>query len=159
MRKTIVFFMTLVMLFSLCACGNGEDANLTNSENTQVDFNAALDSAKKACKYQLEEFKRQNGLVDSVTFSDVGGFKISSDGKTMSFESGAESERLDRAVQFRTTLLAAVLKKLKISESTVFKISNTRAIDGIQTDESEDLKLTWSYHPDEGLSIIFEKKD
>lgn len=34
----------------------------------------------------------------------------------------------------------------------------TRAIDGAQTDENEHFKVTWTYHPDEGLNVIYEKK-
>ena len=32
-------------------------------------------------------------------------------------------------------------------------IESTRALDGMQTDEWDDMKARWTYHPDDGLSL------
>ena len=37
------------------------------------------------------------------------------------------------------------------------KASNTRAIDGMQTAVGDHANATWTYHPDDGLLVIFER--
>lgn len=34
-------------------------------------------------------------------------------------------------------------------------INSTRALDGQQTDEWDDIEARWTYHPDNGLKITF----
>lgn len=47
---------------------------------------------------------------------------------------------------------------LRVPDSVVERMNSTRAIDGIQTAETLKLRISWSYHPDNGLEIIYEKK-
>ena len=49
-------------------------------------------------------------------------------------------------------------KKLGFSEALMLKMAGTRALDGRQTEENDICKVSWTYHPDKGLEILYEKK-
>ena len=156
MKKTVVCIMIFCLLFSLCACGNKTQNIVSQSEKEEIDFQNVLNEVKKECKSDFEEYKVEQDRP-FLTMDDIGGLYVSKDGKSLMFNSGGESEFAFKK-GFRWTLLSAVFKKLDVSSATLAKITNTRAIDGTQTDENDKIKLTWTYHPDNGLSIIFEKK-
>lgn len=39
------------------------------------------------------------------------------------------------------------------------RIGNTRALDGTLTAEGDHVVASWTYHPDDGLSIVLETVD
>ncbi|MGP9529319.1 hypothetical protein [Glutamicibacter sp. AOP5-A2-18] len=57
------------------------------------------------------------------------------------------------------TASSCMLTELGVPESTQQKISRTRALDGTQTDSWGSLQATWTYHPDNGSSVLIEEGD
>ena len=160
MKKTLVFIMIFCLLFLLCACGNKTQNIVSQPEEEEIDFQNVLDEVKKEYEDDFSKYAKEAGY-DLATIDDVGGYYVSKDSKSMMFESGTNSgsnyvQTYIRA--YRIKLLSTVFEKLDVSSATLAKITKTRAIDGTQTDENDKIKLTWTYHPDNGLSIIFEKK-
>ncbi len=51
-----------------------------------------------------------------------------------------------------------ILKTLGFSDSVAAEMKNTTALMGKQNAESENFKVSWSYHPDNGLDAYFEYK-
>ncbi|AYY14965.1 hypothetical protein EF847_22000 [Actinobacteria bacterium YIM 96077] len=49
-----------------------------------------------------------------------------------------------------------VLDELAVPESTVSRMTSTRALDGTLDASWDDVAASWSYHPDNGLTIILE---
>lgn len=49
-------------------------------------------------------------------------------------------------------------KELGFSESLNSKMLKTRALDGTLSDENDNVKVTWTYHPDKGLNVTYELK-
>lgn len=47
---------------------------------------------------------------------------------------------------------------LKLPDSVLNRMSHTRAIDGIQSYSTDDLEITWTYHPNNGLEVIYSLK-
>lgn len=47
---------------------------------------------------------------------------------------------------------------LGIPESVFARMEQTRALDGVQTYEGSWFTVSWTYHPDNGLEIMYEKK-
>ena len=39
-----------------------------------------------------------------------------------------------------------------------FQMLNTSALMGLQSDENKKYKVTWTYHPDDGLTVTYSKK-
>jgi hypothetical protein len=52
-----------------------------------------------------------------------------------------------------------LLCELKFSPAVIERIGHTRALDGTQSADAPHVTATWTYHPDDRLSIIFERKN
>jgi len=50
-------------------------------------------------------------------------------------------------------------KELGFSDSLFLKMSQTRALDGTQSDSNEFINVLRTYHPNKGLSFIYELKN
>lgn len=46
--------------------------------------------------------------------------------------------------------------ELGLPDSIYEKMLKTRALDGVQTQTSNKITVTWTYHPDNGLEVIYE---
>lgn len=53
--------------------------------------------------------------------------------------------------------IGCVLKALAVTDAVVSHISDTRALDGMQTDSWTGYKARWTYHPDSGLNMIIQQ--
>ena len=53
--------------------------------------------------------------------------------------------------------LEGLLDELGFSPAVMNRIGNTRALDGTQTAQTAHVTATWTYHPDDGLSIVLER--
>ena len=60
---------------------------------------------------------------------------------------------------FDTSDLGEALKELGFPNSILDKIGNTRALDGTLTAQGEKVTASWTYHPDDGLSLVIELDD
>ncbi len=49
-------------------------------------------------------------------------------------------------------------KELGFNDSVYSKMLNTSALMGRQTEENAKYKVSWTYHPDDGLEVTYEKK-
>lgn len=82
----------------------------------------------------------------------LGGYSVTGD------ESFA-SVSIEGAGLFDITALEDALVELGFSHSVGARIGNTRALDGTLSAESDRASMTWTYHPDDGLSIVIERMD
>lgn len=57
----------------------------------------------------------------------------------------------------RLLLIKTINKELNLPESLNKKMENTRALDGRQTDIYGVLEISWTYHPDQGLEVVYAK--
>lgn len=55
--------------------------------------------------------------------------------------------------------LEDLLEDLDFSPAVIDRIGKTRALDGTQSADAPHVTATWTYHPDHGLSIVFERDD
>lgn len=51
-----------------------------------------------------------------------------------------------------------VCEALGFSEATIRKMLLTSALDGRQTEENDKAQVSWKYHPNKGLEVLFESK-
>lgn len=49
-------------------------------------------------------------------------------------------------------------KELGLPESVYAQMVSTRAIDGTQNYENDKFSVSWTYHPDDGLEVIYSVK-
>ncbi|MGW4682384.1 hypothetical protein ACWEOS_28295 [Micromonospora taraxaci] len=55
--------------------------------------------------------------------------------------------------------LRCYLTELKVPDAVIAEIEGTRALDGRQSGEWEDMGASWIYHPDNGLQMIITLSD
>jgi len=53
-------------------------------------------------------------------------------------------------------VIKTIHSKLGLPDSLYAKMNGTSALDGRQTDTYGDITVSWKYHPDKGLEIIYE---
>jgi predicted nucleic acid-binding Zn ribbon protein len=51
-----------------------------------------------------------------------------------------------------------VNEALGLSESVYERMKTTTALQGVQTADGDDVTVTWTYHPDNGLEVMYEAK-
>ena len=76
---------------------------------------------------------------------------VGDEGQSVSMDSvGDESEGADYAD------ILCVLSELDVPDSVLNRINSTRALDGRQTADWNNLTASWGYHPNSGANIIIE---
>lgn len=53
----------------------------------------------------------------------------------------------------------AVNEALGLPDSVITKMAKTRAMDGMQTAKGDGVEISWTYHPDNGLEVIYSLSD
>lgn len=54
-------------------------------------------------------------------------------------------------------MIQDINKALELPDSLETKMGQTRSIDGRQTEEYDNVTVSWTYHPDKGLEVLYEK--
>ncbi len=89
------------------------------------------------------------------TYKNKVNFTISNDGNSIIYDSNPSDLS---TYETNTITLKQLHKDLGLPDSLYEKLIRTRAIDGMQSDNYGDIYITWSYHPDNGLEVLYEKK-
>lgn len=159
-----IMLLGMVLLLMICVLLSACSTNSTPTEaqtealteapteaptEPEIDFSKSISNCRKVYgTYGYAEEKKWNdGIFDK--------FSISSDGRSMSIACenswSSTMEQVFTAVRYMNI-------ELGFGEALNNKMSMTRAIDGMQSDENDKIKVSWNYHPDSGLSVIYEKK-
>ena len=56
------------------------------------------------------------------------------------------------------TAIRQVTAALNLPDSVLNRMGQTRALDGTQTYSTDDLDVSWTYHPDNGLQVLYALK-
>ncbi len=78
---------------------------------------------------------------------------VADGGKTIALDTEGEEDVSGDTIED----VACVLLVLKAPSYVVSEIDNTRALDGMQRDHWRNFKASWTYHPDDGLSIVIHE--
>ena len=83
---------------------------------------------------------------------------IASDGSYMKIDTNPndEDDYIDLTAYYT---LESINAELGFPSSTYEKMGETRALDGRQYDSAGDVEVSWTYHPDSGLEVMYEWKD
>lgn len=54
--------------------------------------------------------------------------------------------------------IIAINEELGLPESVLNRMNQTRSLDGVQSYSTDDLDITWTYHPDNGLQVNYSLK-
>jgi hypothetical protein len=64
----------------------------------------------------------------------------------------------DESLGADITEIYCVLESLEAPDSVISRMSSTRALDGTQDGSWSEIYVTWTYHPNNGLNMIFEER-
>lgn len=81
------------------------------------------------------------------------------DGASLMLDGEGEDDSVGATGKLTIDQLGCALIELETPESTISKMSQTRALDGMQSDAHEGFEYTWTYHPDAGLDVIITTID
>jgi len=82
------------------------------------------------------------------------GVSIVDDGKTMIIDGKGEEDSYGAS----TESLFCIIKGVKTPDYIVNGIETTRALDGKQMQEFNNITVSYSYHPNTGMNLSFHKK-
>ena len=110
-----------------------------------------LQAAADAAQAEAEALPDVFAVVDKHV-GDVNGFDVIGDEKYASVSViGRGLAQMDE--------LTAALVELGFSPSIEARMGNTRALDGTLTASGDKVTASWTYHPDDGLSIVLEREE
>lgn len=82
---------------------------------------------------------------------------IASDGSYLYVDTNPFDE--DDSMDYEAYLaIVSINEALELPESVLNKMNQTRSMDGIQSYSTDDLEITWTYHPDKGLEVNYSLK-
>lgn len=81
---------------------------------------------------------------------------LSSDGSSLTIDTNPSNASYNKVAKEATYGFVNVNNALGLPDSVLEKMKHTRALDGIQTETFEGLEVSWSYHPENGMEIIYE---
>jgi hypothetical protein len=132
MKKVIATFLTLAIVYGLMGC-----AALT-------DFKSIAEQVKEEGGTEYSETLEK----DIINYYFV---SASSDGSSLTVNGGSYN------IPETTAAVKAVNKKLGLPDSLLERMKGTRALDGAQTVTEKGITITWTYHPDDGLHVVYTK--
>lgn len=84
---------------------------------------------------------------------------VASDGSYLSIDTNPQDSAYNYHEEEAIKGIYLVHSALDIPDSVIEKMSRTNALSGIQSTTHGDIEISWSYHPDNGLEIIYEVAD
>lgn len=81
---------------------------------------------------------------------------LTSDGSSLTIDTNPYDEE-DENILDASEAITTINEELGFSKALREKMGQTRALDGIQTDSNGKYTVSWKYHPDSGLEVVYEK--
>ena len=121
-----------------------------NGTKWRFDFNTVNENLLLEAKWRInlkKMFSSYSGL----------GIDLANDGSYLELDTNPYNLD-DFYLSTILTKIEETNKKLGFSESLYQKMISTNALQGRQTAENEFVTVEWTYHPDNGLHVIYEIK-
>lgn len=82
---------------------------------------------------------------------------IASDGSYLAVDTNP-SDKDDHTDYEAYLAIMSINEALELPESVLNRMNQTRSMDGIQSYSTDDLEITWTYHPNKGLEVTYSLK-
>ena len=129
-----------------------ELAEKATSEKEKIDNEKAAELQAKQEEQRIaeEKFEKKDKLKQAVWKTNSKHTKLSNDGLSITIDSTDEND-IDSMLD-----VFIVIDYLGFPDSVSEKIKNTNSRMGLQSETYDGYKITWSYHPKNGLDAIIE---
>lgn len=88
--------------------------------------------------------------VDTCSARDKSGISLGDKDTSLTVDTEGKDDTTGAAMED----LVCIVKELKVPDSVVAQMDSTTSLQGRQSAEWEDLKASWTYHPDSGMKLI-----
>lgn len=147
MKKLLVMLLAAVACASIVACKSSKPTEAV-PETEPEEIVDPVEEAKEKLAEAYESHCDDNIKSRNAT---LGSDKMSLIIDTDYYNRGWDSYEDEAMAAIR-----AVNTYLGIPSSVLQKMSSTRALDGMQSQNCGAYTVTWNYHPDNGLQVIYE---
>ena len=141
MKRIISVLLILVMAISIVAC------NSVDTDKTPETTVSPIEEAKTKLQGAYDTCCKGSGKSQYA--------KLSYDKMSLVIDTKPN----DRYFSYEDDAVSAIVSintYLGLPSSLTEKMSSTRALDGTQTQNCGKYTVTWNYHPDNGLKVIYE---
>ena len=142
MKKILSVLLVVLLCFGLCACNN------STSKNNQV------------VQETVDPIQERKDMLDEAFIkccdADINFATLSSDYSALTIDTNPKDTGYSYYEDEATAAIVATNSFLNLPASVTEKMSSTRALDGMQSQNCGDFTVSWTYHPDNGLRVIYE---
>ncbi len=155
------------MLLILCSCGNSEqvgelETKVAALEEAVTELQTKNDELMSWYEeIQTAEAEMEAARPDFVKLyeaaPDDGSATLASDGLSLTIDTNPFNIE-NYMSSDSLTYIQNVNTILGLPDSLYEKMLATRALDGRQSSDYDNVSVSWAYHPDTGLEVIYEAK-
>lgn len=149
MKRFVTILMALLVLgVGLCGCGE---------TNTQTSVTTPTTKPTED-PVEMRKEKLEAAYMEYCVLYGTGTVNFSGDRSSLTIDTNPDdtSYYSDSEEAKRIQMILSVNEYLGLPASIKEKMSSTRALDGLQTQNCGDYTVSWTYHPDNGLRVIYE---
>lgn len=162
MKKLLAMMLVGVICFSLVACGDSGTYKKAQDAFEQLEYEQVIELLDAIPDYDDSDNLRERAntqilkrIVKASTSPDI--CEVASDGSYIKVDTNPSDIKDYYNADYSQTV-KDINKALGFSDSLWEKMGQTRALDGTLTDENDDFTVSWSYHPNKGMSVIYERR-
>lgn len=165
MKKVLFLAIVIVLVLSFAGCSSGkynkamelyEDGSFEEAQAIFKTLDDYKDSAKmiEECKYGIAANKLKEAYD---THCESGWAEIAKDGSYLSIDTNPLNLEDELKVDAYYAL-EDINDDLGFPASLYKKMGETRSVDGRLSETAGDYTVSWTYHPDNGLEVLYEVK-
>ncbi len=139
----VVLIILVIGLVATTAMWLTTASDLASSQRTVVSLQAAAD-VREASAADVPNLKQ----VADKYFTDAS--MVYGDAESVSITIQ------DSDIELAIVALPPMLTDLGFSSAVIDRMNTTRALDGTLSADGKNCNVTWTYHPDHGLQMVFE---
>ena len=129
----------------IVAIGEGQTTiSVSNTDGIMATWSVTVKKAKPNLKTVCDKCEVKSSYAS-----------VAADGSYLSIDTNPKDidDYIDAEAYFSISNVNAALG---IPDSLMATMNRTRAIDGTQSETFDNIKVSWSYHPDNGLEVVYQ---
>ena len=172
MNKNFLYVLFVGLFVAICAIYANSNSDSNKDNRIANDSEAATTSAITTTAPTETTVSEKKGVDFNEVYNRViseyeslnarRAISVASDGSYLSVDTNpfdVDSDYMDitdSAIYY--SVLLKVNEELGLSEATTNRMNHARALDGTQTISDNNINVTYLYHPDHGLEVMYENE-
>ena len=148
MKKLITVILIVLLCLGVVGCGGTQQSE---NQSDSIASESSVDPTEAAKEKLSDAYDSISKVAGAKDFAD-----LSYDKSSLIMDTQPTDTGFYKYSSNATAAIAAVNVYLGLPASVGEKMSSTRALDGMQSQNCGTYTVTWTYHPDNGLRVIYE---